>query len=94
MAENKNEKKARPTQEKRVETANKANLNNVSKRSKIKTAIKDFKEAVAANDKNLAEEKLNNCISLLNRAKSDGLYHANTVSRKVSSLTKLFNTVK
>lgn len=94
MAEINKEKKARSTQEKRVETANKANEINVSKRSRIKSAVKDFKEAVALNDAKGAGEKLNICISLLNRAKSDGLYHANTISRKVSSLTKLYNTIK
>lgn len=87
-------KKARPIEEKRMDQNKKAYAANAAKRSRIKTAVKAFKNAVDEKNVQVAEQKLQECISLINRAKSDGLYHSNTASRKISSLTKLFNSIK
>lgn len=87
-------KKARPIEEKRMDQNKKTYDANASKRSRVRTAVKSFKQAVAEKNIELAQEKLKECISLINRGKSDGLYHSNTASRKISNLTKLFNSIK
>lgn len=96
MAEDKKKelKKAKHTQQKRVLTDKKENLRNSSKKSRVKTATKAFLQAVSENDKELAYERLNKCISLINRAKSDGVYKDNTASRKISTLTREYNSIK
>lgn len=95
MADNKvKTKKARPIEEKRMDQNKKAYAANAAKRSRIRTAVKSFKSAVEEKNVQVAQERLQVCISLINRGKSDGLYHSNTASRKISSLTKLFNSIK
>ncbi|WP_343208959.1 30S ribosomal protein S20 [Anaerolentibacter hominis] len=60
-------------------------------RSRVKTAIKKVDGAVAASDKATAQAALVNAISEIEKATSKGVYHKNTASRKVSSLTKAVN---
>ena len=64
---------------------------NKSIRSEVKTSIKKFEAAVAANDKAAASAALTNAISVIESASSKGVYHKNNAGRKVSRLTKLVN---
>lgn len=75
------------SQKKRVLTNNKANEANRAKRSRVRNAIKEYNAALAAGDIAKAEELLKNAISLINRAKSDGVYTQNNASRKISRLS-------
>lgn len=77
------------SQKKRVITNKKAQERNVAKRSTVRTAIKKFEAAVAANDVELAKSLLPVTISALDVAKNDGIYKDNTVSRKISRLNKM-----
>ena len=78
---------------KRVLVTEVKTLQNKMKRSEMKTAIKKFEAAVAAGDKEAATVALKDAISELNKAASKGVYHKNTVSRKVSRLTKAVNGI-
>ena len=51
-------------------------------------------QAIEAKDVALAEELLKETISLINRAKSDGIYKDNTASRKISRLSKQLDNLK
>lgn len=62
-------------------------------KSRVKTFVKKVDQAVLAGDKEAATVALKNAISELNRAASKGVYHKNTVSRKVSRLTKAVNGI-
>ena len=62
-------------------------------KSRVKTFVKKVDVAVAAGDKEAATVALKNAISELNKAASKGVYHKNTVSRKVSRLTKAVNGI-
>ena len=64
-------------------------------KSRVKTFVKKVDAAVlAGNDfANLSGEALRDAISELNKAASKGVYHKNTVSRKVSRLTKAVNGI-
>ena len=67
--------------------AKKAERNKAVK-SKVKTMIKKVDAAVASGDKALANAALVAAVSELDKASSKGIYHKNTVARKVSRLTK------
>lgn len=62
-------------------------------KSKIKTVIKKLEAAIAANDKELAKERLAVVISEIDKAASKGIFHKNTASRKISRLTKAVNKI-
>jgi small subunit ribosomal protein S20 len=60
-------------------------------KSKVKTMIKKVTNAVAAGNKELAKACLVEAVAELDKACSKGVYHKNTVARKVSRLTKSVN---
>ena len=62
-------------------------------KSRVKTFVKKVDVAVLAGDKEAATVALKDAISELNKAASKGVYHKNTVSRKVSRLTKAVNEI-
>jgi small subunit ribosomal protein S20 len=68
-------------------------LRNRETKSAIRTAVKKFQLAVQAEDKDLAAEKLNVAIKLIDKSGSKGVYHRNTVSRKKSRLQTQFNAL-
>ena len=59
---------------------------NKSARSKVKTYIKKVESAVAAGDKAAAQ-------AAVVEAESKGVYHDNTVSRKISRMNKAVNAM-
>lgn len=63
-------------------------------RSGVKTAVKKVEAAITAGDKEAANTELKACIGKINIAKSKGVYHKNTSSRKISRLTKAVNAVE
>ncbi len=76
---------------KRVKVAEKKTLENQMIKSQLKTVIKKFEAAVAEGDKAVAAEQYSVVIKKLDQACAKGTYHKNTISRKKSRLTKLFN---
>ena len=82
------------SQKKRVVISAKENEINVAKRSKVRTGIKKFQAAVEAKDFENAEKLLREAISLIDEAKNDGIYKAETASRKVSRLSKQLDRAK
>ncbi|MCQ8184780.1 30S ribosomal protein S20 [Parvularcula maris] len=61
---------------------------NKSRRSRVRTYIRKFEEAVATGDRGAAQEALRTAESEIMRAVSKGVMHKNTASRKVSRLSK------
>ena len=82
------------SQKKRVLTNNKANAVNSAKRTRVRNSVKAFKLAATNNEIVKAEGLLRDTISLINRAKSDGIYPANTASRKISRLNIVLDKAK
>ena len=78
---------------KRVEVIKTKTLQNNMVKSAYKTAIRTFKEAVAAGNKEEATEAFKKATKLVDQACSKGVIKKNTASRKKSSLSKLYNTV-
>ena len=73
---------------KRIKVIQKKTLRNKMIKSAVKTAIKKVNAAVAAGDQAVAREALRNAVSAIDKAKSKGIFHKNTASRKVARLTK------
>lgn len=79
---------------KRVNTIKTKTEDNAVVKTAHKTAIKNFKAAVEAGNKELAEEKFKVATKAVDKAANKGVIKANTASRKKASLAKTFNTVK
>ncbi|MBO4472867.1 MAG: 30S ribosomal protein S20 [Clostridia bacterium] len=82
------------SQKKRVLITEEEYTRNKAIRSKVKHAVKKFNEAIAAGEIATAEALLPETVSVINKAKSDGVYHINTASRKIASLNKALNAAK
>jgi small subunit ribosomal protein S20 len=64
---------------------------NASTKSKIKTGIKQYLQALEAPAGQSAQPALTQAISLIDRAGAKGILHRRTASRKISRLTKKLN---
>lgn len=82
------------SQKKRVLTNEKANEINVAKRTAVRNSIKKFNALIEEKNVAAAEEMLKETESLINRAKSDGIYHDNNASRKIARLSKKLSSLK
>ena len=76
---------------KRVEIGQRNAEKNKAVRSRVHTEVKKVNAAIEAGDKAAAQEKLASATRELEKAATKGVYHKNTVSRKVSRLNKAVN---
>ena len=81
------------SQVKRIKTNEKARLRNKSVKSSVKTAIRKFREAAAAGEKDKAVELLQAASRQLDKAASKGVIHANQAANKKSALAKVANAL-
>ena len=79
---------------KRILVTKRNNLANNAKKSEIKTAIKKFDAAVADRNLEVAEALLKDCMSLINQASADGVFHKNTAARKIATLSRKLDTIR
>ena len=79
---------------KKIKQINKVTLANQQLKSTVKNAIKETDKAVAAGNKERAEDRLKLAIKSLDNAKVKGLVHKNKVDREKSRLTKKENTME
>ena len=90
--------KARPKKNlsamKRARQNVKRNLRNKSVLSSVKTGIKKVEDAIVSGDREAAGKALHQAIRGLTKAVSKGALHKNTVSRKISRLTKQVNSLQ
>lgn len=73
---------------KRIRTARKAHLRNISVRSELRTAIKKVR---TTSDPEVAQKALSRAIPLIDRTAQKGVIHPNTAARHKSRLTRLVN---
>ncbi|MDP3889386.1 MAG: 30S ribosomal protein S20 [bacterium] len=74
--------------EKRTKQAEKRRLNNLARKTAIKTAIKKVLLALEGNNIDQAKELLRDAQSKISRAKTKGVLHRNTAARKIGRLAK------
>jgi len=82
------------SQIKRTVTNEKARNRNVSFKSRVKSAVKKVEVAVVAKDKQAASLALVDAFSLLDKAVGRGIFHANKVANKKSSLQTAVNELE
>ena len=81
------------SQEKRIRTNERARLRNQSVKSALRTAIRGFREAVEAGEKDKATELLVSTSRKLDKAAGKGVIHANQAANKKSALAKAVNAL-
>ena len=79
------------SQIKRIKTNEKARQRNKSVKSSVKTAIRKFREAAEAGEKEKAIELLHDASRKLDKAASKGVIHANQAANKKSAMAKRAN---
>ena len=79
---------------KKIKQINKVTIANQQLKSTVKNSIKETDKAVAAGNKERAEDRLKLAIKSLDNAKVKGLVHKNKVDREKSRLTKKVNTME
>jgi small subunit ribosomal protein S20 len=79
------------SQVKRIRTNEAARQRNQSVRSALRTAIRSFREAAEAGDKDKAGVALVSASRKLDKAASKGVIHANQAANKKSALSLAFN---
>jgi small subunit ribosomal protein S20 len=84
--ETKKEKVKRPTALKRDLQNEKRRLSNKIYKSRVRTAIRSFQEAVTKNDQTGANSKLNEVYSILDKCVKIGIFKVNKASRTKSRL--------
>ena len=82
------------SQKKRILVTRKENARNVSIRSGVRNAIKRFNAACAAGDVALADRLFPETVSIINKAHSAGVLPANTASRKVATISRIYAALK
>ena len=78
---------------KRITTNEKARQRNVAIRSSVKTAIRKFRSAADAGDKEKAVELQRDAAKKLDKAVTKGVLHANQAANKKSALAKRVNSL-
>ena len=76
------------SQLKRIKTNEKARQRNKAVKSSLKTAIRKFREAAAAEDTEKATELLRDASRRLDKAVSKGVIHANQAANKKSAIAR------
>ncbi|UFU04948.1 30S ribosomal protein S20 [Ruania halotolerans] len=76
------------SQIKRIRTNEKARLRNKKYRSELKTYARKVREAVAAGEKETADDALRTATRKLDKAVSKGVIHKNQASNRKSALAK------
>ncbi|HWO68445.1 MAG TPA: 30S ribosomal protein S20 [Umezawaea sp.] len=79
------------SQLKRIKPNEKARLRNKSVKSSLKTAVRKFREAADAGDKDKATALLQDVSRKLDKAATKGVIHANQAANKKSALAKRAN---
>jgi small subunit ribosomal protein S20 len=81
------------SQIKRIRTNEKARLRNKSVKSSLKTAVRRFREAADAGDRDTALTLLQSASRELDKAASKGVIHANQAANKKSAMSQRANAL-
>ena len=83
-----------PSAVKRAKQNEKRRIRNLHVRSTVKSVVKAVNLAVEENDAEGAQKALSKAIPLIKKARSKGVFHKNTSSRKISRLTRKIASLK
>ena len=72
---------------KRIRQTEKRTARNKARKSRVRTFVRSLEEAIAKGDKAAAQEAFRAAQPELQRAATKGVFHANTIARKLSRLS-------
>jgi small subunit ribosomal protein S20 len=78
---------------KRTRQTEKRSQVNRANKSRLRTALKEMREAIAAGDRNSAQNSFRTTVSLIDKAIQKGVIHENTAARYKSRLSARVNTL-
>ena len=81
------------SQQKRILTNERARLRNQSVKSALRTAVRGFREAIDAGEKDKAAELLVTTSRKLDKAASKGVIHKNQAANKKSALSQALHKI-
>jgi small subunit ribosomal protein S20 len=81
------------SQQKRILTNERARLRNQSVKSALRTAVRGFREAIDAGEKEKAAELLVSTSRKLDKAASKGVIHKNQAANRKSALSRAINKI-
>ena len=81
------------SQQKRILTNERRRLRNKSVKSSLHTAVRGFRDAVEAGDKDKAAELLVSTSRKLDKAASKGVIHKNQAANRKSALSRALNRI-
>ena len=81
------------SQKKRILTNETARLRNQSVKSALRTAVRGFREAIDAGEKDKAAELLSTTSRKLDKAASKGVIHKNQAANKKSALARALKKI-
>ncbi|HZE47932.1 MAG TPA: 30S ribosomal protein S20 [Jatrophihabitantaceae bacterium] len=81
------------SQIKRIRTNENARLRNKSVKSALKTAVRRFREAADAGDREAAQTAMRSAARQLDKAASKGVIHANQAANKKSAMAERANSL-
>jgi len=76
---------------KRARTSEERRLRNRQVKSRVRTAVRRFNDALTAGNLEKAQAALQHAISTIDRATSKGVIHRNTAARKKSRLVAMLH---
>jgi small subunit ribosomal protein S20 len=76
------------SQIKRIKTNQKAQERNRAVKSEVRTAVRSAREAIAAGDKDKAQDAVKNANRRLDKAAAKGVIHKNQAANKKSAISK------
>ena len=82
-----------PQAKKRARQNERKRLVNKNRRSRIRSFVRNVEEAISSGDKESAEIALRMAQPELMRGVSKGIFHKNTISRKMSRLSARVNSI-
>jgi small subunit ribosomal protein S20 len=80
-----------PSALKRARQSQAARLRNMARKSKAKSAVKEVRTSLSANNLDQAKEAFKKTVSALQRTASKGVIHKNKAARKISRLARAIN---
>ncbi len=78
---------------KRARQTEKRTAQNRANKSRLRVALRGFREAVAAGNKDTAEKSYRTAVSVMDKSVQKGVIHANTASRYKSRLNARLKAV-
>jgi len=79
---------------KRARQTEKRTARNRANRSRLRSALREFRETLAKGDKTSAEQNFRQTVSALDKAIQKGVIHENTASRYKARLNARLNALK